>query len=321
MPAYLGWTDGPVRRITRTDLARELDPSEKGMLSYTLGQAMCQIFAETQLSVRFFMHVARYEGTYGLSFASGHSRADFFGEQYSGGYVVAEAKGRSGRLTSKLLKNMELQKRTIKTIAGEIPKVAYASAVDFPSARGAMRLTAIDPDEAAPSAIDFPADPDWQILAYYAPFLDAFAHEQPQLLGDYVVASFTTLGVTLGVLATVLQRVERASRRGHISGLRNDVLRELSRLTPREDGTLYADGTLVAADWTLPQADRFRAGSLGSRSELPDFLHQEYRSTGEEATWRQEVPTGGDFDLRDLPRARGWMPGIFPSNDLGLSQG
>ncbi|MFG2608466.1 hypothetical protein ACGFT2_33695 [Streptomyces sp. NPDC048514] len=69
IPAYLSWTDGQIRRITRTDLARELDPSEKGMLSYTLGQAMCQIFAETQLSVRFFMHVARYAGSYGLTFA------------------------------------------------------------------------------------------------------------------------------------------------------------------------------------------------------------------------------------------------------------
>lgn len=321
MPAYLSWTDdGQVCRITRTDLAQELDPSEKGMLSYTLGQAMCQIFAETQLSVRFFMHVARYASTYGLIFTPGHSRADFFGERTSGGYVVAEAKGRSGRLTSDLRKVMEIQKRTVKTIGGDIPKIAYASAVDFPSPRGAMRLTAIDPDEAAPNAIDLPVDPDRHILAYYAPFLDAFAHQQPQLLGDYVVASFATLGVTLGVLTPVLQRVERASRRGRIPGLRNEILRLLDRHTPRQDRTLHSDGTLFATDWTLPQVDRLRPSRQG-RDELPNFLHQAYRSTDDGDAWREESVMEGAFDWRDLPRASGMMPGIFPLSDGDLLEG
>ncbi|MFK0025684.1 hypothetical protein [Streptomyces sp. NPDC090798] len=317
IPAYLSWTDRQVRRITRTDLARELDPSEKGMLSYTLGQAMCQIFAETQLSVRFFMHVARYASAYGLTFAPGQSRADFFGERTSGGYVVAEAKGRSGPLPSRLIKTMEMQKRTIKTIRGDVPKIAYASAVHFSSARGAMRLTAIDPDEATPNAIDLAVDPDLHVLAYYAPFLDAFAHQQPQLLGDYVVASFATFGVTLGVLAPVLQRVERASRRDHIAGLRNDILRLLDRHTPRQDRTLYSDGTLFATDWTLPRVDRLRLSGQ-DRDELPEFLHQAYRSTDEGDAWREEVVLEGDFDWRDLPHASGLMPGIHPANDGDL---
>ncbi|MFH9089095.1 hypothetical protein [Streptomyces sp. NPDC017673] len=322
MPAYLSWTDEDedddeqLRRITRTDLARELDPSEKGMLSYTLGQAMCQIFAEKQLSVRFFMHVARYAATHQITFAPGRRRADFFGERTvesgSHTYVVAEAKGRSGRLTSKLRNDMEIQKRTVKTIKGEEPEIAYASAVDFTSARGAMRLTAIDPDEAAPNAIDLPVDPDWHVLAYYSPFLDVFAHQQPQVLGDYVVASFPTLGVTLGVLAPVLQRVERASRRDQRRGLRDDILHLLSRHSPRHRRTLYVDGTLCATDWTLPQVDRLRPESQG-RDELPDSLHQVYRSMdiGGEL---QEVPAReGDFDLRNLSRASGRIPGIFPT--------
>ncbi|MHC3455925.1 hypothetical protein [Streptomyces prasinus] len=314
LPAYLSWSDHPVRRITRTDLARELDPSEKGMLSYTLGQAMCQLFAERQLSVQFFMHVARYASAYDLTFVPGQSRADFFGERTYGGYVVAEAKGRSGPLTNELREAMEEQKRTIKTIKGEVPKIAYASAVHFSSPHGPMRLTAIDPDEAAPRAVDLPVDPDLHVLAYYTPFLDAFAHQEPLLLGDYVVAGFAALGVTLGVLAPVLQRVERAARRNETEGLRDDILRLLARHRPRLERTLYRDGTLFAVDWTILE-DRRRPGRRDSGA-LPGFLHEAFRSMNEEDDWRAEPVEEGDLDLRDLPAARGYVPGIFPQGSL-----
>ncbi len=314
LPAYLSWSDDPVRRITRTDLARELDPSEKGMLSYTLGQAMCQLFAERQLSVQFFMHVARYASAYDLTFAPGQSRADFFGERTYGGYVVAEAKGRSGPLTKKLRKTMEEQKRTIKTIKGETPEIAYASAVHFSSPHGPMRLTAIDPEEAAPRAVDLPVDPDLHVLAYYTPFLDAFAHQEPLRLGDYVVASFTAFDVTLGILAPVLQRVERAARRNETEGLRDDILRLLTRHRPRLEHTLYRDGTLFAADWRSSE-NRHRPGRQDSGT-LPGFLHEAFRSMNQEEDWRAEHVEEGDLDVRNLPPARGYVPGIFPRGEL-----
>lgn len=314
LPAYLSWSDDPVPRITRTDLAHELDPSEKGMLSYTLGQAMCQIFAERQLFVRFFMHVARYASAYKLTFAPGQSRADFFGELTDGGYVVAEAKGRSGRLTRDLRETMEEQKRTIKTIKGEAPKIVYASAVHFPLPRGPMHLLAIDPDEAALRAVDLPVDPDLHVLAYYTPFLDAFAHQEPLILGDYVVASFAALGVTLGLLVPVLQRVERAARRNETAGLRDDILRLLARHRPRLGRTLYRDGTLFAADWTIPE-DRRRPGRWDS-APLPELLHEAFRNMNEEEDWRAAPVEEGDLDWRNLPSARGYVPGIFPQSGL-----
>ncbi|MFG2608467.1 hypothetical protein ACGFT2_33700 [Streptomyces sp. NPDC048514] len=224
-------------------------------------------------------------------------------------------------MTSDLRKAMEVQKRTIKTIGGEPPEIAYASAVDFPSARGAMRLTAIDPDEAALDAVDLPVDPDRHVLAYYAPFLDAFAHQQPQLLGDYVVAGFVTIGATLGVLAPVLQRVERAHRReAEVRGLRNDILRLLARHAPRRDATLHSDGTLFAVDWTLPRDDRLRR-AREDRPELPDILHRAYRGTLEGDPWPDESAEEGDFAWRDLPRASGPMPGIFPLGSGDLLEG
>lgn len=177
-----------------------------------------------------------------------------------------------------------------------------------------MRLTAIDPDTADPRAVDLPVDPDLHVLAYYTPFLDAFAHQEPLILGDYVVAGFAALGVTLGVLAPVLQRVERAARRNEIAGLRDDILGLLARHRPRQERTLYIDGTLFAADWTVPE-DRRRPGRRDSEV-LPDFLHEAFRSMNEEDDWRVVSVEEGDLDWRDLSPARGYMPGILPQGDL-----
>ncbi|MEU1484552.1 hypothetical protein [Streptomyces sp. NPDC005752] len=316
MPAYLRWTR---KGIKRTDLALELDPTEKGMLSYTLGQAMCQVFAEHLLSLRFFMHVSRYADTYGLTFPPGQSRADFFGPRYSGTWVVAEAKGRSGRLDKETRQAMEAQKRTVKTVSGQVPEISYASAVDFPSKGGAMRLTAIDPEEAEPGAVDLPVNLDQFALAYYTPFLDAFAHQQPQLLGDYVVVGFESVRVTLGLLAPVLQRIERAVHLEDTSGLYGDVTRLLDRYTTRftrETTTLYADGTLFAADWNH-RPDLLRRESPQPDAEQMQRLHEFYRMVDvQDDPSRDEWMREEDWNWRSLSLATGALPGIFPPVDV-----
>lgn len=58
IPAYI--RRAPTGRLTRSDLARDLDRSEKVALSYTLGQAMTGVFSQQTVSVRFLMHVDRY---------------------------------------------------------------------------------------------------------------------------------------------------------------------------------------------------------------------------------------------------------------------
>ncbi|MEW2098189.1 hypothetical protein AB0882_18130 [Streptomyces sp. NPDC012485] len=312
MPAYLHLTR---EGIKRTDLALELDPTEKGMLSYTLGQAMCQIVAEHLLTVRFFMHVSRYADTYGLTFAPGQSRADFFGPRYSGTWVVAEAKGRSGPLDHETRQAMEAQKRTVKTVSGKVPEISYACAVDFPSKGGAMRLTAIDPEENEPGAVDLPVDLDLFALAYYTPFLDAFAHRPPRLLGDYVVTGFESVGVTLGLLAPVLHRIERAVRLNDTSGLYGDVTRILDRYA-RESTTRFTDGTLFAADWNH-RPDLLRRERPEPAAEQIRELHEVYRMVDvQEGPSREESMREEDWNWWRLPPATGGLPGIFPPVDV-----
>lgn len=91
-------------------------------------------------------------------------------------------------------------------------------------------------------------------------------------------------------------------------------LRLLARHRSSLERTLYRDGTLFAADWRSSE-NRHRPGRRDS-GPLPGFLHEAFRSMDQEEDWRAEPVEEGDLDVRNLPAARGYVPGIFPRGEL-----
>ncbi|MFE3788197.1 MULTISPECIES: hypothetical protein [Streptomyces] len=255
MPAYL--RRRPDGRIARSDLARELDRSEKVALSYAVGQAMTGIFATQLLDVRFLMHVDRYGGSYQLVVPpKTKSRPDLFGQRRNGGWVVAEAKGRSSPIDANLKSKMRSQKRMIRSVAGVPPEIAYGCCAYFEKAtNGAewLRMYSVDPEENEPEAIDFRvSSPDQFIAAYYAPFLTALKAGEPvsDSASDYLTASFGPFGIRVSLLRSVAERVQ-AAQGGLMRGLRDDVLDLLPdaaewEMTPGH----FADGTGLVTKWT-----------------------------------------------------------------------
>ncbi|MEU0693595.1 hypothetical protein [Streptomyces niveus] len=254
IPAYV--RRAPNGSLVRSDLARELDQSEKVSLSYTLGQAMTGVFSENIMSVRFLMHVDRYAARHGLVFAgNSRRRADFFGEKLQGGWVVAEAKGRSRGVDDKVKQSMRAQKRTVRLIAGAKPDIAYGCAAHFPmdeSGSERLRVFAVDPAEDEPEAVDLSVDQDKFIQAYYEPFLAALDLGRVEdAEGDYRVAKFDPLGVSVGVLHTVIERIEQAHQ-GRLAGLHGDVSEILDRqILPQAEmpEEKFLDGTFFSTQW------------------------------------------------------------------------
>ena len=263
IPAYI--RRAPNGSLVRSDLARELDQSEKVSLSYTLGQAMTGIFSENVMSVRFLMHVDRYAARHGLVFAgNSRRRADFFGEKLQGGWVVAEAKGRSRAVDYKVKQAMKAQKRTVSLVAGVKPDIAYGCAAHFPmddNGSERLRVFAVDPVEDEPEAIELPVDQDKFIQAYYEPFLAALDLGRAENSEGFRFGKFEPLGVSIGVLRAIVERVEQAQQ-GRLAGLYGDVVEILESQVPAQielqqgqflDGTLFStqwDGALNQEDWS-----------------------------------------------------------------------
>ena len=99
----------PWPSLCRTDLAKTLDPTEKSYLSYTVGQALTEIFCERVLSVERMLHVDLHRNKPSGPFApyvkldNSGRRPDLFG--YGEGFrVIAESKGRSTASKSEIIK-------------------------------------------------------------------------------------------------------------------------------------------------------------------------------------------------------------------------
>lgn len=286
IPAYVR-RDG-AGRLMRSRLATELDRSEKGALSYALGQAMASIFCAQALGVTHLLHVDRYAMHYGLTFGSGKSRADLFGPG-TNGWVVAEAKGRSNNSDAELVRKLRSQKRTVKSILGLTPWVALGSVACFPDPKyRSLSVLTWDPEDDESDAVNIEGTLDQFFVAYYAPIIAAIEAGSEVDTGDtgFVSARLDGLGLTLGLredLYGLLSRGQTADDReageGDLARLvlgeryptfaepwEPDVVHdsapyqdsaELEQRLPSPDvmsqdqsrGQVFADGTVFATDW------------------------------------------------------------------------
>lgn len=218
--AYL--KKGKASRIERSDLALSLDRSEKVNLSYCMGQAMTTIFCQNVLSVNRLLHLDRYGLRYNVTFFRGGQRPDLIGGT-SKGWVVAEAKGRSGAMNAELLRKVRSQKNMVAKINGADPWVAVGCVAEFPSV--ALQLSAFDPVEKVEEPVFLEIDMDRFMLAYYEPFLRVLDLDTNSVsIRDPTrrMASLGVLGLRIGILAELETRLRRAEQ-GQLEGLADSI--------------------------------------------------------------------------------------------------
>ncbi|MFI6304977.1 hypothetical protein ACIBCH_24145 [Amycolatopsis thailandensis] len=244
IPAYIRRNfDG---ELIRSDLALELDRSEKVAVSYALGQAMTAIFCRNLLFVSHLLHVDRYASHYKLRFGETRQRSDLFGSA-SNGWVVAEAKGRSGVASHDLRQKLEQQKRSVALIGGARPWLAVGCVASFPRRKRAMRLDSYDPDKDGVESVEFTVTRDRFILAYYLPFLRAVEVGGQESDDVFISGSFESFGLRVRLPRLLADRL-RAAEQGDVEGLDEDVRALLDAVTSRAPG-VFSDGTVVETNW------------------------------------------------------------------------
>lgn len=148
---------GPFRRST--SYAR-LDSSEKGALSFFLGQAQAKLFAHELFRISRFVHYDKYLQHIGKPRSK--TRPDFIGFRGDGTAIAVEAKGRSGMWDDQLVESAKEQVKALPSIAGYSDPIRYAHIAFFQRGEWTARL--IDP----PSHLNLlPADPAQLTVTYY----------------------------------------------------------------------------------------------------------------------------------------------------------
>ena len=224
-------------RLVRSRLAMDLDRSEKVSLSYALGQAMTAIVCRQVAGAKWLMHIERYANRFGINFGSARTRPDLFGWRPAG-WIVAEAKGRSGGIERGLRTKLVTQKRSVASISGIAPSLALGCVASFPPQWGVLRLDAFDPTDIAAEPIDLDEiDLDRMVQAYYEPFLTALQLGESQQVDDgTITARFDNFRVRIGLTNVIYERLLSGSGSTE-SSLASDVL-QLPAHRPKQRETL-----------------------------------------------------------------------------------
>ncbi|MGW5051742.1 hypothetical protein [Actinokineospora sp. NPDC004072] len=159
--------------------------------------------------------------------------------------MVAEAKGRSSGVESTLRSKIVAQKRSVSSINGSPPWIAFACVAHFPRPAGHMRLSAFDPEEDDIETVALEISMDRFMLAYYTPFVRVIELGDAEEDSSADMASFGPLGPRAGLPHRLRQRINSAER-GELDGLYEDVQQILERARERFQ---RPDGTIIATNW------------------------------------------------------------------------
>jgi hypothetical protein len=105
-------------RLRRTSALKNLDPTEKGAISYFLGMTFCKLFASRLLKTPWLLHLDVFRSEI-PAYVLGRSRPDLFGQQSGTGHWLAfETKGRDSKPSAAERTKAKQQATRLLSVAG-----------------------------------------------------------------------------------------------------------------------------------------------------------------------------------------------------------
>lgn len=117
-------------RLTRTQAAKTLDPTEKGAVNYFLGMIFCKLFAAKLLGTPWVMHLDVYRPQLN-AVLSGRSRPDLVGQhERTGEWHAFECKGRLSKPDATVKSNAKAQAQRVVSVSGN-PCALHVGAITY----------------------------------------------------------------------------------------------------------------------------------------------------------------------------------------------
>jgi hypothetical protein len=180
-PLELQWREAMMRGCIqpggeyfhRSESYERLDPSEKGAVSFFLGQAQAKLFAHDFFRISRFVHYDAYLAHHGKR--RNRTRPDFLGYHGKEAAIAVEAKGRSRGWEIGLVESAKRQACSLPSIDGYPMPTAYAHIAYFEDDQWCARLE--DPPQQGNAQS---VDPAALAMAYYIPIVAAVRERQVQ---------------------------------------------------------------------------------------------------------------------------------------------
>ncbi|MEY9121314.1 hypothetical protein [Bradyrhizobium yuanmingense] len=160
------------QRLVRTELFRQMDPTEKGAVNYFFGLLTCKLFSARLLDAPWSLHLDVFRPALNPRLTRGRSRPDMVAECASTGQWHAfECKGRASIPSNSEKQNAKAQALRLVSVNG-IPCTLHIGAITF-FRNDALQFYWRDPEPTGRERIEIPK-PDWR--QYYEPCAQLLRH-------------------------------------------------------------------------------------------------------------------------------------------------
>lgn len=187
--------------MLQSDQYRGLDRSEKGAVSFFLGQVSAKHFAEHLLGSPVFTRVDEALEVAGLPVIG--RRPDFHGYGPRVGVFATEAKGRSGIWNAKLMRDAKAQALNLPPVLGGGPHRAVAHAAYFERRQWKARI-----EDPPPTRLQRGPSVEAVLYAYYRPLVLLLEERDGpdfELDGEiYAMAELSEVDLRIGVRRDLL---------------------------------------------------------------------------------------------------------------------
>lgn len=154
--------------LYRTEAFRQLDPTEKGAVSYALGMVFCKLFAHKLLDTHWLLHLDVFRDQLSPELLTGKSRPDLVGQDTSGNWHAFESKGRSSVPGAEAKDKAKEQAQRLVRVDGQDCQLHIGAIAFFRSDALEFYWRDPDPFKDEPFEVELPEDA-WR--HYYQPAL------------------------------------------------------------------------------------------------------------------------------------------------------
>lgn len=255
-------------QLVRTRAYRDLDPTEKGAVSYFLSMGLVKLLCEHFFGVPWLVHLDNFEGELDPPLDRG-SRPDLIGQDANRDWVVVEVKGRSNDLPNNLLGQGKHQCTMVEHVEGQVPALRIVGGVYFQNHQ--VQTILRDPDRKEKSPSDLRINRARLLREYYTPLRDAVERGEDtktEVHADrsYRIARFPSLDFELGMDVDLAAAVGVESEEEFVSRAQVAVRSvESSIAEPRSEDIKTAEkpSVQIFRSRTMIAAEEPRSVSLG----------------------------------------------------------
>lgn len=229
------------QKLVRTDLFKQMDPTEKGAVNYFLGLLTCKLFASKLLDAPWTLHLDVFRPLLNPRMIGGRSRPDMVAQSSSTAQWHAfECKGRASVPGNNEKQKAKAQAQRLVSVSG-VPCALHVGAITF-FRNDAVEFYWRDPEPGAARPISLP-NPEFAWRTYYEPIAALIRNRggvAPPTLDTSASISIEELDLTVQIHSSIAPTILTSDWR---------ATRERARESREELATsgFQADGLLVKA--------------------------------------------------------------------------